>query len=262
MKQRTDIRIGRDILELIVPTEIAEEIVEPEALLRGSCHGHRHADNRGLSLNDYCELAGEIIEQYGSNTSLALAIFNRNHTLRLEAEETRYLDQPSPPTSLSPVANNGLDLPFDPAELHHLTIFFHGGSLSSCDKDMFTLLIESLPKITNHFPQLKVLKIEITWEINEEQEVHGPIYIRNFSRGKIEADLLPLIDIPGAHKTCHEFFLLTWQLHEFCIENDCEIEVFSMDRFAAFNGKWEHDLEAAGYLFPNSNAWNPSGFQT
>jgi hypothetical protein len=35
-----------------------------------------------------------------------------------------------------------------------------------------------------------------------------------------------------------------------------------MDRFAAFNGKWEHDLEAAGYLFPNSNAWNPSGFQT
>ena len=41
----------------------------------------------------------------------------------------------------------------------------------------------------------------------------------------------------------------------------CEVEVFSIDRSAVFNGKWENDLEAAMYLFPNSNAWNPRGFQ-
>jgi hypothetical protein len=150
----------------------------------------------------------------------------------------------------------------EPAELHHLTIFFHGGSLSSCDGDTFEVLRQSLPGITNHFPNLKVLKIEVSWDINEDQETQGPSYIRSFIRKEIEADLLPLVDIPGAHKTCHDFFLLAWQLHEFCVENDCDVEVFSMDRFAAFNGKWEHDLEAAGYLFPNSNAWNPSGFQT
>jgi hypothetical protein len=236
MKQLTDIRTGRDILTLIA-TEIAENIVEPEALLRGSCYGHRRADNRGLSLEEYCEFAGEIIEQYGSNTDLALAIFHRNHTLRLEAEELRHLDQPSPPTTLSPFASNGLNLPFDPAELHHLTVYFHGGSLSSCNQDTFKLLRQVLPQITNHFPSLRILKVEITWDISEEQETYGPCYIRGFNRGEIEADLLPLIDIPGAHRTCYEFFLLAWQLHEFCVENECKVEVFSINRFAAFNGK-------------------------
>jgi hypothetical protein len=91
MEKPTDISTGRDVLELIVPPEIAEEIVEPEALLRGSCHGHRRADNRGLLLEKYCELAGEIFQQYGSNTDLALAIFNQNHTLRLESRGTSLL---------------------------------------------------------------------------------------------------------------------------------------------------------------------------
>jgi hypothetical protein len=172
------------------------------------------------------------------------------------------LDQPSPPTSLSPLASNGLDLPVDPAQRHHLTIFFHGGSLSSCDGDTFELLMQTLPGFKKHFPNLDVLKIDVSWDINEDQETHSPCYIHNFLRGKIDADLLPLVDIPGAHETCQEFFLLAWQIHEFCVENNCDVEVFSMDRFAAFNGKWEHDLEAAGYLFPTSNACNPSGFQT
>ena len=69
-------------------------------------------------------------------------------------------------------------------------------------------------------------------------------------------------DVLGAQKTCREFFFLAWQIYEFCVRNACEVEVFSMDRFAVFNGKWENDLEAAMYLFPNSNAWNPRGFQS
>ena len=159
------------------------------------------------------------------------------------------------------MGSNAMCLPFEPARLRRVTIFFHGGNLSSCNGEKFKLLRESIHKITSYLPNIRVLKVEITWDIDEDQEWFGSHYIDLFNNGEISAEALPLIDIPGAQKTCHEFFFLAWQIHELCVCKACEVEVFSIDRSAVFNGKWENDLEAAMYLFPNSNAWNPRGFQ-
>jgi hypothetical protein len=185
-------------------------------------------------------------------SSLAMGMFLDNHTLRLEASKLRDLESSSSANAL----------PFDLAQLKRLTIFFHGGSLSSCDSATFKLLGTSIPNLTGHFPNLEVLKIDISWDINEEQEWFGGHYIHFYGHGELGADHLPLVDIPGAQRTCREFLTLAWQLHEFCVQNSCEVEVFSVDRSAVFTGKWEHDLEVATFLLPNSNAWNPRGFQT
>jgi hypothetical protein len=213
---------------------------------------------------DYREAAGEIIHHFGPDkqmTGIALGLYTNNHTLRLEAKKLHYMQQFSAANNLLLMGTNAVALPFDPTLLERVTIIIHGGSLSSCDRDTFKLLRESVPNLVNFFPSLNVVKLEITWDVDEDQERFGPHYIHLFNTGELKADALPLIDVRGAHETCREWFHLLWQLYEFCFKNACEIEVFSMERSCVFNGKWEHDLEAAGSLFPNSNAWNPAGFQ-
>lgn len=167
----------------------------------------------------------------------------------------------SSPSGRLLTGSNALPLPLDPALLEHLIIFFHGGSLSNCDRETFKLLRASIPKIDTYSPGLQTLKIEITWEIDEHQERWGPHHINLCQRGEIHPKALPLVDIRGAHKTCEDFIHLAWAVYEYCVRNGCEIKVLSMDRSAVFNGTWEHDVEAVGYLFPSSNAWNPLGFQ-
>jgi hypothetical protein len=213
---------------------------------------------------DHREAAGEIIYQFGLDTQMAciaLGIYSNDQTLRLEAKKLRCMQQFSAANELLLMGTNAVALPLDPAVVERLTTSMHGGSLSSCDRVTFNLLRQSVPKILNYFPSLKVLKIEITWDINEDQERFGPHYIHLFNTGELKADALPLIDVRGAQKTCREWFYLLWQLYQFYFKNACKIEVFSMERSCVFKGKWEHDLEVAGFLFPNSNAWNPAGFQ-
>jgi hypothetical protein len=247
-----------------MPTELSEQIVKPLVLVRGDCHGHRRADNRGILPEDHRKEAGDVTQKFDFDTkmaSMALGIFKENHALRLEAKKLRYMQQFSSPTNSLLVGSNAVPLPFNPTLLERLTISFHGGSLSSCDRPTSKLLTESVAKLTNYFPGLQALKIEINWDIDDAQERFGLHYIHLHARGLAKIKTLPLIDIVGAHKTCRDYIRLTWQLYEFCVRKACGIEVFSMDRSAVSNGKWEHDLEAAIYLFPNSNAWNPRGFQ-
>jgi len=215
-------------------------------------------------LEEYRDVAGEIAHRFGLDkqlASVAVGTFKNAHTLRLEAKKLRDMQLTSSPINMLLMGSNAIPLPFDPAQLQRLTIFFHGGSLSSCDRETFKLVRESIPKLTEHFPNRQILKLEITWDIDEDQERFDGQYIHLLEIGEVRVDDLPLVDIPGAQKTCREFFYLTWQLYEFCAKHSCEIEVFSMDRSAVFKGKWENDLEAATHLFPNSNAWHPRGFQ-
>jgi hypothetical protein len=232
-------------------------------LSRGNCHGHRRADNRGVQLEEYRDEIEEVVRQFGFHQEMAttaVRVFKRSHTLRLAAKKLRYMQlSPSTPSRLL-IGGNALPLPFDPVILKHLTIFFHGGNLSNCDRAAFQLLRTSIPRINTYFPGLKSLRVEITWEIDEEQERWGPHHINLHMRGEMHAKALPLVDIRGAHKTCRDFIYLIWAMYEYCVRNQCEIELLSMDRSAIFNGNWEHDIEAAGYMFPNSNAWNPLGF--
>jgi hypothetical protein len=262
LKRFTDISTER---VRVWVTELAEQIEEPVVTSYRGCHGNRRADNRGVRLEDYVKEAGEIVHRYRFDqhlASVALGTFLKSHTLRLEAEQLRHIHQTFLPGSRTlPMGSNAKCLPFDPARLRRVTIFFHGGNLSSCNRETFKLLRESIPKITSYLPNIRVFKVEMTWDINKDQEWFGSHYIDLFNNGEISGEALPLIDIPGAQKTCHEFFFLTRQIHELCVRKACEVEVFSMDRFAVFNGKWENDLETAMYLFPNSNAWNPRGFQ-
>jgi hypothetical protein len=261
-KQSTDIQTER---VRVWVAELAEHIEEPIVPSYGGCHGNRRADNRGVFLADYTKNAREISRQYGFDkhlASVALGTCVESHTLRLEAKKLHEIQQLSSWSSNKlPMGSDTVVLPFDPAQLQRVTIFFHGGSLSSCNKETFKLLRESIPKLMGYFPNIQVLKFDITWNIDEDQEWFGGHYIDLFNKGEISAAALPLIDVPGAQKTCHEFFFLAWQIRELCVRKVCEVEVFSMDRSAVFNGKWENDLEAATYLFPNSNAWNPRGFQ-
>ena len=262
-KPFTDIRTER---VRVWVNELAEQIEEPIVPSYGGCHGNRRADNRGVLLADYTKEAGEIIRQYRFDkhlASVALGTFLESHTLRLEAKKLHEIQQLFSRTSNAlPMGSDTAAPSFDPAQLQRVTIFFHGGSLSSCNKETFKLLRQSIPKLMGYFPNIQVLKFDITWGIDEDQEWFGGHYIDLFNQGEISAEALPLIDVLGAQKTCREFFFLAWQIYEFCVRNACEVEVFSMDRFAVFNGKWENDLEAAMYLFPNSNAWNPRGFQS
>jgi hypothetical protein len=213
---------------------------------------------------DYREAAGEIIHRFGPDKNIAgiaLGIFKNNHTLRLEAKKLDYMQHFSAANDLMLMGTTAVALPFNHKQLERVTVVMHGGSLSSCDRATFKLLREFVPNLVNYFPSLKVVKLEITWDVDEDQERFGPHYIHLFDTGELKADALPLIDVRGAQQTCREWFYLLWQLYEFRFKNAYEIEVFSMQRSCVFNGKWEHDLEAAGFLFPNSNAWNPAGFQ-
>ena len=233
-------------------------------LSRPNCCGHRRADNRGVQLEEYHDEVEDVVHQFGFHQEMAttaLRVFKRAHTFRLAAKKLRYMQLSLSPTSRLLIGSNALPLPFDPTVLQHLTIFFHGGSLSNCDRATFQLLRTSIPRISTYFPSLQILKVEITWEIDEYQERWGPHHINLHLRGEMHARVLPLIDIRGAHKTCRDYIYLVWAMYEYCVRNGCEIELLSMDRSAVFNGKWEHDIEAAGYIFPNSHAWNPQGFQ-
>ena len=253
----------RDPLGLTL-AETVKQILEPVVLLRVDFRGRRRIDDRGVPAEGYHEGAEKIIHEFGLDAEMAdiaLGIFRNNHTLRLEATKLCYMQQFSSPTNLLLMDINAVALPFDPALLERLTIVMHGGSLSSCDQATFKLLRESVPRILNYFPSLKTLKFEVTWDVDEDQERLGPHYINLLISDNVKADTLPLIDVLGAQETCREWFHLLWQFYESCAKNASDIEVFSMGRSCVFNGKWEHDLEAAGFLFPNSNAWNPAGFQ-
>jgi hypothetical protein len=236
-------------------------IVDPIILSLGVCRGHLDGDDRGVLFDEYPDQIRQLINSINFSkpaASYALECFTNCHTLRLEAERLESMIEQN---ITCPLLAGQKVFPFNPALLQHLTIFFHGGRLADSNSHAFFTLTKNIDKIYTHFPNLRSLKLDIEWDVDEVRITFGPVYIALLARGEVTTSNSPLINIPSAHQTCERYLHLIFQLSQFCRRHEIAAEILALDRSVQIKGHWDEDLLAAGTLFPNSAAWSSFGFQ-